>query len=101
MIDNGQVDITVRVTFDPTGNPEDEVIKNTDVHMASKDGIGVFNWRMKFMLQTPCEFPRLKFQVFDSNVTGDVAIGEASISVKRAMNNLVKEDSLKMPKSFI
>lgn len=101
LIDNGQVDIIVRCTFDPTGDPEDEVIKNTDVHMASKDGVGIFNWRMKFKLQTPCDFPRLKFQVFDSNVTGDTAIGEASINVKRAMKTLIKEDCLKMPKSFI
>lgn len=61
LIDQNQVDITVRVTFDPTGDPEDEVIKNTDVHMASKDGVGIFNWRMKFLLHTPCDFPRLKF----------------------------------------
>lgn len=48
LIDNGAVDITVRVTYDPTGNPADEIVKNTDVHMNSKDGIGQFNWRMKF-----------------------------------------------------
>ena len=39
--------------------------------------------------------------MFDSNVTGDTAIGEASISVQRAMRTLIKEDRLAMPKSFI
>ena len=40
LIDNGHVDITVKATFDPTGWSEDEVVKNTDVHMNSKDGTG-------------------------------------------------------------
>ena len=32
-------------------------------NMNSKDGYGVFNWRMKFDISVPCEFPRLKFEV--------------------------------------
>ena len=101
LIDDGHVDITVKATFDPTGWSEDEVVKNTDVHMNSKDGTGVFNWRMKFQIKTPCDFPRIKFQVFDSNVTGDDIIGEASISLKRTIKTLIKEESVSVPKSFL
>jgi hypothetical protein len=31
--------------------------------MNSKDGYGVFDWRMKFDISVPSEFPRLKFEV--------------------------------------
>jgi len=34
------VDIYVRVTFDPTGWAEDEVVKCTDTHLHSTDGRG-------------------------------------------------------------
>lgn len=61
LVDNGAVDIYIKCTFDPTGWSQDEVVKQTDTHMNSKDGMGQFNWRMKFDLQAPCEFPRLKF----------------------------------------
>ena len=32
LVDGDNVDIGVRVTYDPTGRPEDEVEKRTDVH---------------------------------------------------------------------
>lgn len=48
LIDGDKVDIFVRVIFDPTGKPEDEVEKKTDIHKGSKTGWGQFNWRMKF-----------------------------------------------------
>jgi hypothetical protein len=55
--------LLVKCTFDPTGWSQDEISKTTDTHMNSKDGYGVFNWRMKFDISVPCEFPRLKFEV--------------------------------------
>ena len=39
-VDGGTVDIFLKVTFDPTGWSEDEVTKETDTHMSSKDGYG-------------------------------------------------------------
>jgi|APSaa5957512535_1039671.scaffolds.fasta_scaffold332929_2 hypothetical protein len=65
LIDGDDVDIFVRVSFDPTGRPEEEVEKKTDVHQNSKTGWGVFNWRMKFQITVPCEFPRIKFTLHD------------------------------------
>jgi len=65
LVDGDKVDIFVRVIFDPTGWPEDEVEKKTDVHSNSKTGWGQFNWRMKFALETPADFPRIKFLIHD------------------------------------
>ena len=48
LVDGDKVDIWVKVTWDPTGWPEDEVTKRTDTHNNSKTGWGQFNWRFKF-----------------------------------------------------
>lgn len=62
LVDNFKsVDILVRVFFDPDGWTGNEIVKETDTHFTSKDGRGIFNYRLKFPLETPCEFPRLKF----------------------------------------
>ena len=42
LIDGDSVDIFVKVCYDPTGWPEDEVEKRTDVHKNSKSGWGHF-----------------------------------------------------------
>lgn len=61
LVDGDHVDIFVKVTFDPTGWSQDQVFKQTDNHNNSTDGEGQFNYRMKFTVHMPCEFPRLKF----------------------------------------
>jgi hypothetical protein len=101
LVDGEKVDVFVKCTFDPTGWSEDEVSKTTDTHMNSKDGKGVFNWRMKFDLKVPCEFPRLKFQVLDAGVVSDEAIGETTLSLKNTLKKLKKEGSVSVPKSFV
>ncbi len=55
------VDIFVKVQFDPTGWSGGQIEKSTDTHYGSKDGRCIFNYRFKFDISTPCEFPRLKF----------------------------------------
>lgn len=101
LTDGDSVDIFVKCTFDPTGWSEDEVTKMTDTHMHSKDGRGVFNWRMKFDLTVPCDFPRLKFQVLDAGVMGDEAIGETTLSLKNTIKKLRKEGQVSVPKSYV
>ena len=101
LTDGDKVDMFIKCTYDPTGWSEDEVTKSTDTHMNSKDGKGVFNYRMKFDLKIPCEFPRLKFQVFDSGVMQDEAIGETTMSLKNTLKKLKKEGSVSVPKSFV
>ena len=69
--------------------------------MASKDGNGQFNWRMKFDLTVPCEFPRLKFSIYDAGLAADEAIGETTLSLKRTLRKLKSEDSVSVPKSYL
>jgi hypothetical protein len=90
---NGKtVNIKVKVTFDPTGWVADEVNKETDVHNASKTGWGLFNWRFKFEIETPCEFPRIKFNIVDVGTFSDTAIGEAVLNLKKTINKAIKEE---------
>lgn len=101
LVDGGSVDIFVKCTLDPTGWSEDEITKETDTHAGSKDGMGQFNWRMKFDLSVPCEFPRLKFSVHDAGLMGDEAIGETSLNLKKTLHKLRSEEKVVIPKSYI
>ena len=101
LVDGDNVDIWIRVTYDPTGRPEDEVEKRTDVHHNSKTGWGQFNWRFKFVLTTPCEFPRIKFTIHDEGVIVDEAIGEATLNLKRTISKVQKEGFVEVPKTYI
>ena len=70
------ISIFIHVVYDPQGWNSDEVVRDTDTHMGSVDGHGVFNWRMKFQLEVPCMFPRLKISVQDMNVlSSDTSLG--------------------------
>jgi fer-1-like protein 6 len=88
LVDGDNVDTWVRVTFDPTGWADDEVEKRTDVHNNSKTGWGEFNWRFKFDLAVPCDFPRIKFTIHDEGVFTDEAIGEATLNLKGTISKL-------------
>lgn len=101
LIDGDNVDIYVRVTFDPTGWAEDQVEKRTDVHSNSKTGWGSFNWRFKFDLEIPCDFPRIKFMIHDDGVFVDESIGEATINLKKSISKLQKEGLIEVPKTYI
>ena len=101
LVDGDNVDIFVKVTWDPTGRPEDATTKKTDVHQNSKTGWGQFNWRMKFELEVPCDFPRLRFAIHDEGVIDDEIIGESSINLTRTVNKLVKEGFIEVPKTYI
>ena len=56
---------------------------------------------MKFDLSVPCEFPRIKFQVVDTNLTSDEAIGETTLSLKSTIKKLRKEERISIPKSYL
>ena len=101
LIDGDNVDIYVRVTFDPTGWADDQVEKRTDVHSNSKTGWGSFNWRFKFDLEVPCDFPRIKFMIHDDGVFVDESIGEATINLKKSISKLQKEGFVEVPKTYI
>lgn len=77
----GVVDIFVRVSQEAFGWVSDGIKKETDTHLGSEDGYGLFNWRMVFPLQIPCPFPRLRFAVYDmETLSSDESIGECVIS---------------------
>mmetsp|Transcript_5094 Transcript_5094/g.7748 ORF Transcript_5094/g.7748 Transcript_5094/m.7748 type:complete len:98 (-) Transcript_5094:397-690(-) len=75
LIDGDNVDIYVRCIWDPTGWTDDEEEKKTDIHHNSKTGWGHFNWRFKFDMEIPLDFPRIKFIIHDSGVFSDEAVG--------------------------
>jgi|1048.fasta_scaffold120570_1 hypothetical protein len=54
LVNGKSVDIFVKAQFDPTGWSGSLIEKQTDVHYSSKDGRGVFNYRFKFDVSTPC-----------------------------------------------
>lgn len=84
LINASSVDVYVRVMFDPSGWSGSEITKDTDVHYSSTDGRALYNYRLKFNIETPCEFPRLKFQIKDFNlVSGDESIGETTLNLKK------------------
>jgi hypothetical protein len=95
LVNGESVDIFVKVVFDPTGWAGNQIEKKTDTHYASKDGrgkhnynflnidIGIFNYRFKFPFETPCDFPRLKFSIYDYGVISDEALGEALLNMKK------------------
>jgi hypothetical protein len=89
---NSTVNIYIKCMFDPEGWSVEEIVKETDCHNGSTNGWGVFNWRMKFALQIPCQFPRLRFCVMDRNTLGsDDTIGECVISIRRLIKKIKAE----------
>ena len=95
------VDCFVKVTCDTTGWSEDSQVMQTDNHNNCTDGNGQFNYRMKFKIDMPCEFPRLRFQIYDAGFTSDEAIGEKSINLRATLNKFDKEDKVSIPKSLV
>lgn len=84
LVDDGHVDITIKVTMNPTGWDKGEIVKQTDVHFGSEDGRGIFNWRMIFNLVMPIRFPALKIAIYDAEHIGDDSvIGENMVHFGR------------------
>eukprot|EP00753_Platysulcus_tardus_P013875 PLAT3886.1.p1 GENE.PLAT3886.1~~PLAT3886.1.p1 ORF type:complete len:1326 (-),score=569.73 PLAT3886.1:111-4088(-) len=81
LVDGASVDIFVSGEMNPSGELAGETRLSTDVHNGSRDGKGDFNFRMKFPLTLPAKVPRLKLQVWDSNLLGDKSIGEVNLNL--------------------
>jgi hypothetical protein len=63
--------------------------------------IGEFNWRMLFHISLPCEFPRLKFQVFDVTTFGQQIVGENILSLQKTLIRLQREGTIEIPKTWV
>eukprot|EP00828_Plagiopyla_frontata_P023412 TRINITY_DN3002_c0_g1_i1.p3 TRINITY_DN3002_c0_g1~~TRINITY_DN3002_c0_g1_i1.p3 ORF type:complete len:230 (-),score=39.42 TRINITY_DN3002_c0_g1_i1:180-869(-) len=86
------IDLFVKVEQDSYGWTGSMTEKETDTHMGSEDGHGIFNWRMKFSLEIPCPFPRLKFLIYDFNAfSSSDAIGTCVISFMKLFPKLKSE----------
>lgn len=48
--------------------PEGQKPQSTDTHWRSENGLGSFNWRMKFPITIPNPKPRFKIQIWDQDV---------------------------------
>lgn len=72
--------------------PEGVTPQTTDTHWNSKDGVGMFNWRMKFPLTVPCPTPRFKVQVWDRNMlAANGAICEANLNLRSFYTKAYKD----------
>jgi len=81
------------------GYPEGQDPQVTDTHWRSEDGIGLFNWRMKFPLTVPSAIPKFKLQVWDKDVLKpNDAICEANLNLRpfymKVWKNKMNRDSL-------
>jgi hypothetical protein len=56
---------------------------------------------MKFSIDYPCDFPRIKFTIHDAGAFTDEAIGEATLNLKRTMQRVAKEGLIEIPKTYI
>ena len=73
------------------------------MHQNSKDGWGVFNWRMKFQLELPeCQYPRIRISVLDFEVIGgSEGIGTAVISLRKLLKKLKEDGRLKLDRKRV
>jgi len=77
-----------------TGYPEGQHPQVTDTHWRSENGIGLFNWRMKFPITVPNTNPRFKIQIWDKDyLSPDDAIAEANLNIRAFFNRAYKKKS--------
>jgi hypothetical protein len=96
------VDIYFKVQFDPSGWLSESESKETDVHCGSEDGNGIFNWRMKFDFELPCNFARIRMVAYDFSTFGtDEMISEVVLDLARYFRRVMKEGKLSQEEQWI
>eukprot|EP00359_Climacostomum_virens_P001470 CAMPEP_0204897796 /NCGR_PEP_ID=MMETSP1397-20131031/921_1 /ASSEMBLY_ACC=CAM_ASM_000891 /TAXON_ID=49980 /ORGANISM="Climacostomum Climacostomum virens, Strain Stock W-24" /LENGTH=1426 /DNA_ID=CAMNT_0052065573 /DNA_START=152 /DNA_END=4432 /DNA_ORIENTATION=+ len=100
--DKEAIDIYLKCQFDPTGWLGESLQKETDTHLGSEDGHGVYNWRMKFNFTLPCTFPRLRiiaydFETFDT----DEILTEVVVDLSKYFRKLSKEGRFTLDEEWI
>ena len=92
VIDGGKVDILVRVQFN---DGKKDVEQSTDTHADSKDGNGVFNWRVVIPFDYPNNKTSITISVYDWNLTSsNEMIGSNVINIKHLLNRAHRTNSL-------
>lgn len=96
------VDIYFKVQFDPTGWLEESIEKETDCHAGSEDGHGIFNWRIKFEFELPCNFARIRIVAYDFSTFGtDEMISEVVLDLAKHFRRVMKEGKLSQEEQWI
>ena len=86
LCDGDTVDIYIKAIFCAESLNNVTVEKQTDIHNASKDGKGIFNYRMKFNVKMPVDFPRIKLQLYSKNLlSGDNCLGESTLNISNTI----------------
>ena len=100
--ENPTVDVYFQAQFAPHGWLEDSEKKETDAHLGSTDGHGLFNYRLKFNVTLPCSFPRLRLMAVNFHAFGsDNKISEIVIDMTSGFRKLMKEGSLKWEEKWV
>ncbi|KAK1939766.1 C2 domain containing protein [Babesia divergens] len=96
---SSSISLFVRGTY-PVEEGED-LVEDTDTHYNSRDGTGVFNWRLKYSIRIPSEFSQLKLQICSSNlIGGSEVIGEGVIDLTPEYPKIKKKSGPYMCKRF-
>ena len=101
-LDGDSSDVYIKAIFYPDGLQTPPIEGMTDTHLGCKDGTAIFNYRLKFPLTMPADYPRIKLQVYDYNLlTGDTSIGETTLNIKGTVNILNKHGELEDKKVWL
>ncbi|KAF7458424.1 putative C2 domain-containing protein [Cryptosporidium felis] len=76
--------------------------QSTETHYNSKDGSGIFNWRLVFDIKIPTQYPILKLQLWSYGLIQSDNIGECSIDLSNDFGRARKHSSqtTKIPKTW-
>lgn len=86
------VDQTMTITTNFTGERGEDILKDTDTAWYSAGGAADWNWRMVWPLKLPCQVPRIKLTVWDDRVIGDKeAIGECMYSLQPMIDQALRD----------
>ncbi len=99
-IDDNKVDILVRVLFN---DYDTDIEQETDVHSDSKDGNGIFNWRVVIPFKYPHNKTSITVSVFDSNLIGsNEMISSNVINIKKYFNRLHRtKTAVEFPRDWL
>ena len=89
---DGSMNVKVKITYSQDGQNDAAVVRETDTHRGVTDGNAKFNWRLKFPVQIPCEYPRLQIQVYDENLLNEnQLLAGQGMDLKKAFKQMNQE----------